>query len=275
MKIVVGVDWSDQDFAALNQAVQLYHPTEVSLVHAIDTGLYFEQGAAVDHETVRGGQLLDRAATKVPAEVKTVKKVNETGSPAELLLNSADTAGADLVVVGTRGRSRIAEAFVGSVSSRVLQHNTRSTLIVKGGARKVRRVLVAIQGIDDGDRIAQWLTKHPFNDSVELCVFNAVVPFDVKNAPQDPRSTGVLQDGATRQQEDLVKAIADKLTGPQYKVSTKVSVGNPSVLIQEQAKNVDLVVVSSHGRKGVSRFLMGSVSHAVVHDVSCPVLIVR
>ncbi len=176
MKLVVAVDWSDQDFAALNQAVQLYRPTEVSLVHAVDMGLYFEQGAAVDHETDRGGQLLDRAATTVPAEVKTVRKINETGNPAELILESADKVAADLVVVGTRGRSRLAEAFVGSVSSRVLLHNTRSTLIVKGGARKVRRVLVSIQGTEDGDRIAQWLTKHPFNDPVELGLFNAVVP---------------------------------------------------------------------------------------------------
>ncbi len=275
MKLVVAVDWSDQDFAALNQAVQLYRPTEVFLVHAVDMGLYFGQEAAVDHEMNRGGQLLDSAATKVPAEVKTVRKINETGNPAELILESSDKVAADLVVVGTRGRSRLAEAFVGSVSSRVLLHNTRSTLIVKGGARKVRRVLVAIQGADDGDYIAQWLTKHPFNDPVELCVFNVVVPFDVKNAPQDPRSTGPLQDGATRKQEDVVKAIAGKLTSPQYNVSTKVSIGNPAVLIQAQAKDMDLVVVSTHGRRGVSRFLMGSVSHAVVHDVSCPVLVVR
>jgi len=275
MKVVIGVDWSDQNFAALTQTVQLYRPTELSLVHAIDTGLYFEQGAAVEHETERGRTLLDQAAAKVPAEAKSVRKISETANPAELLLDSADKVAADLVVVGTRGRSRLAEAFVGSVSSRVLQYNTRSTLIVKGGARTVRRLLVAVQGAEDGDRIAQWLTKHPFTDPVELCVFNVVVPFDVKNAPQDPRSAAPLQDGATRKQEDLVKTIAGRLTGPQYKVSTKVSIGNPPVLIQEQAKDADLVVVSSHGRKGVSRFLMGSVSHAVVHDVSCPVLVVR
>jgi nucleotide-binding universal stress UspA family protein len=46
-------------------------------------------------------------------------------------------------------------------------------------------------------------------------------------------------------------------------------------VIEQEAKGMDLVVVTSHGRKGISRFLLGSVSHAVVHHVTCPVLVLR
>ena len=38
---------------------------------------------------------------------------------------------------------------------------------------------------------------------------------------------------------------------------------------------MDLVVVGSHSRKGVERFLLGSVSHSVVHEVACSILVVR
>ena len=275
MKIVVAIDWSDNDFAALNQAVQLFRPTEVTLVHAVDLSLYFEQGAAVDHETERGGQLLDRAATMVPVEVRTVRKNNESGSPAQIILDSADSAVADLVVVGTRGRSRLAEAFLGSVSDRVLLHATRSTMVVKGEVRKVQRVLVAVEGPEDANRIAQWLTKHPFKDPVDLCVFTAVVPIEVKKTPQDTTSMRALPEGAKRKGEDLVKTTAEKLSRSSYKVSTRIAIGKPAAMIQEQAKDKDLVVMSSHGRTGLSRFLMGSISHSVVHDVTCPVLVVR
>jgi nucleotide-binding universal stress UspA family protein len=275
MKIAIAIDWSDQDFDALTQTIQLYRPTEVTLVHAIDVSLYFEQEMAVDHETDRGGHLLDRAATMLPADVKAIRKINECGSPAQLILDTADHVAAELVVVGTRGRGRLAQAFLGSVSDRVLLHNTRSTMVVKGTARKVRRVLVAIEGFDDGDRIAQWLTKYLFNDPVELCVLNAVVPIEVKRMPQDTQGTKALQEGARRKAEEIVKTTASKLSSPQYTVSTKVAVGKPTAVIQEQSKDMDLVVVSSHGRTGISRFLVGSVSHAVVHDVTCPVLIVR
>ncbi len=84
-----------------------------------------------------------------------------------------------------------------------------------------------------------------------------------------------MQEGSKRKAEEIVKMTAGKISTPQYAVSTKIAVGKPPAVIQEQAKDMDLVVVSSHGRKGVSRFLMGSVSHAVVHDVSCPIIVVR
>ena len=46
-------------------------------------------------------------------------------------------------------------------------------------------------------------------------------------------------------------------------------------MISDASKGVDLVVVGSHGRAGMDRFLLGSVSHAIVHRVACPVLVVR
>jgi hypothetical protein len=41
---------------------------------------------------------------------------------------------------------------------------------IEGGVLKVRRVLAAIEGADNGDRIVKWRMKHPFNDPVERCV---------------------------------------------------------------------------------------------------------
>jgi nucleotide-binding universal stress UspA family protein len=120
-----------------------------------------------------------------------------------------------------------------------------------------------------------WLTTHPFKDATELCVFNAVIPIEVKKATGDEAGIRALLEGAERKAAELVKTTANKLSGSQYRVSTKVAIGKPAVMIQEQAKDKDLVVLSSHGRKGLSRFLMGSVSHSVVHDVACPVIVVR
>jgi nucleotide-binding universal stress UspA family protein len=54
-----------------------------------------------------------------------------------------------------------------------------------------------------------------------------------------------------------------------------VAVGNPAAMVEEQAQAMDLVVVASHGRKGIDRFLLGSVSHAIVHQVTCPILVIR
>jgi len=285
MRVVIGVDWSDQAFAAITQTFQLYRPTDVTLVHGVDLGILehpivAQAGNVQGYDDFRhamvdsGRQLLERAAAMVPAEVASIRKVNEIGSPAQLILDSASNLSAGLVVVGVRGRSRLSEIILGSVSHRVLLHGSRPTLIVRGAARKVQRVLVAIEDRDDADRIAKWLTQHPFADPIELCVLHALVPIGV-NDPYDALGTETWWEGAERYAEELVKSTAGKLLNPRYTVSTKVATGNPAAVIEQEAKAMDLVVVTSHGRKGISRFLLGSVSHAVVHHVTCPVIVLR
>ena len=285
MRVVIGVDWSDQAFAALVQTFQLYHPTDVTLVHGVDLGIlehpFVAQAGNVQgyddfrHAMVDSGrQLLERAAAMVPAEIASIRKVNEIGSPAQLILDSAKNLSADLVVVGVRGRSRLSEVVLGSVSHRVLLHGTRPTLIVRGAARKVQRVLIAIEERNDADRIVKWVMQHPFADPVELRVVHAIVPIGV-NDPYDALGTSTWWEGAERYADELVKSTAGKLLNPHYTVSTKVATGDPASVIEQEAKDMDLVVVTSHGRKGISRFLLGSVSHAVVHHVTCPVLVLR
>ncbi|MEK6585195.1 MAG: universal stress protein [Nitrospirota bacterium] len=285
MRVVIGVDWSDQAFAAVTQTFQLCHPTDVTLVHGVDLGILehpvvAQAGNVQGYDDFRkamvdsGHQLLERAAAMVPAEVTSIRKVNEIGSPAQLILDSAQNLSADLVVVGVRGRSRLSETVLGSVSHRVLMHGSRPTLIVRGAARKVQRVLIAIEERNDADRIVKWLTEHPLADPVELRVVHAIIPIGV-NDPYDALGTSTWWEGAERYAEELVKSTAGKLLNPRYTVSTKVAQGNPAAVIEQEAKDMDLVVVTSHGRKGISRFLLGSVSHAVVHHVTCPILVLR
>ncbi|MBM4125852.1 MAG: universal stress protein [Nitrospira sp.] len=285
MRIAIGVDWSDQALTAVTQTFHLYHPTDVTLVHGVNLGL-FEQPIIAEATNLQGynefrtamvgagRQLLDRTAAMIPADVKTVRKINEIGSPAQVILDSAETVSADLVVVGARGRSRVAESVLGSVSHRVLSHASRPTLIVKDAAHPIQRVLVAVEGRDDADRIIEWLTRHRFANPVELCVLNVVVPIGL-DSPYDALGAKAWWEGAESYAEEFVKDTAAKLLDSQYTVSTKVAVGNPAGVVEEMAHNADLVVAGSHGRTGLARFLLGSVSHAIVHHVSCPVLVIR
>lgn len=285
MRVVIGIDWSDQTFAAVAQTFQLYHPTDVTLVHGIELGILEHplvaqagnvQGYDDFHHAMvdSGRQVVERAATMVPPEVTSIRKVNEISTPAQLILDSAANLSADLIVIGARGRNRLSEVVLGSVSHRVLMHSSRPTLIVRGEARKAQRVLVAIEDRDDADRAVRWLTQHPFAAPVELCVVHAVVPIGINEPYAGPEISAWIED-VQRYAEELVQSTAGKFANSHYKVSTKVVQGNPVAVIEQEAKDMDLVVVTSHGRKGISRFLLGSVSHAVVHHVTCPVLVLR
>jgi nucleotide-binding universal stress UspA family protein len=285
MRVVIGVDWSDQAFAAVTQTFHLYRPTDVTLVHGVELGILkhpfvAQAGNVQGYEDFRnamvesGNQLLERAAALVPAEVPSIRKINEIDSPAQLILDSAEKLSADLVIVGVRGRSRLSEVVLGSVSHRVLLHSTRPVLVARGATRKIQRVLVAVEDRHDADRIVKWLVHHPFAESTEIRLLNVLVPVGISD-PYDAMETGTWWEGAERYADELVNSTAGKLLDPRYTVTTKVATGDPAAVIEQEAQGMDLVVVASHGRTGLSRFLLGSVSHAVVHHVTCPVLVLR
>jgi nucleotide-binding universal stress UspA family protein len=283
--MVIGVDWSDEAFAAVQQALYLYRPTEVTIVHGIEMGIfeyptithiaglqgYEEFRRAV---TAAGAQLLDRTAATVSMPSASVKRINEIGNPAQMILQAAHTAKADLIVVGARGRSRAAEAVLGSVSHRVLMHSPCTTLIARREARPIQKVLVAVEGKADADRIVGWLHDHPFMNPVELCILSVVVPLGVAE-PYMLAGLEPWSEVSRTYAEDLVKRVAASFPSPAYKVRTCVATGQAAATVAAQSEGMDLLVGSTQGRHGLDRFLMGSVSHSIVHRVSSPVLIVH
>ncbi len=95
--------------------------------------------------------------------------------------------------------------------------------------------------------------------------------------PADPAAMwNTLND---HQRKDKVKDfLAQKLGEMGYKeVKIQVAIGDPSTEIIDCAKEIaaDLIVLPSHGHKGVSRFLLGSVAERVVRLSPCPVLVLK
>ena len=78
-----------------------------------------------------------------------------------------------------------------------------------------------------------------------------------------------------KQAEATAKSCAESLRPPHFMASSMIRKGEPATVIAEQAKSFDLVVAGSYGRKGLDRFLLGSVSHAIVHRAPCSVLVIR
>jgi nucleotide-binding universal stress UspA family protein len=94
-------------------------------------------------------------------------------------------------------------------------------------------------------------------------------------APFEPRAE--LLETARQGAESLVKSIASDLGRSGLKTQTEVLSGYPRVAVPEYAKKwgADFVVVGSHGRSGLARFLLGSVAQAVVRTAPCSVEIAR
>jgi nucleotide-binding universal stress UspA family protein len=134
--------------------------------------------------------------------------------------------------------------------------------------------VVAVEGHEDGARIKAWLLAHPFKNPVDLTIVSVVRPIP----STDPFSLFPLQDWtqvARRSAEDLVKGLAAAVMDDHYTVGTEVMMGDPVDMLTERARSADLLIIGSHGRGALERFLLGSISHALLHGVPCPVLVVR
>ena len=285
MRIVAGVDWSDEAFAAVEQIGLLYKPDEVVLVHGVDLGMFHypivaEAANLQGYDDFRhammeaGRQAVERGRALLPAETPSIRTLCEVHHPASFILDSAATVKADLIAVGTHDHSRLTEVFSGSISHRILLHSTVPTLIVKGKARPVSRVLMAVEGREDAIRLKTWLTSHPFKNPVAVTILSVVPSLHMV----DPHLVVGLEGWAEQSKqhaEQIVKDTARALASQQFTVATDVRQGDPVTTVCEVGNSHDLIVVGSHGRKGLDRFLLGSVSHGIVHRASCSVLVVR
>lgn len=76
---------------------------------------------------------------------------------------------------------------------------------------------------------------------------------------------------------EQLEILADQLKVEGIKATTEVIRGHAAESILECARhrNVDLIAMTTHGRSGISRWLMGSVASKVVHAATVPVLLIR
>jgi nucleotide-binding universal stress UspA family protein len=285
MRIVAGVDWSDEAFAAVEQVGLLYRPDVVVLVHGVDLGMFQSPmvAGAVNlqgYDEFRqamieaGRQAVERCRTLLPPEIPSIRTLCEVQHPAAFILDSAAAVKADLIAMGTHDHSRMTEVFAGSISHRILLHATVPTLIVKRKARPVARVLLAVEGSEDAIRLRTWLTSHPFKNPVAVTILSVVPSLHIAN-PHLMAGLEGWSEQSKRHAEQVVTDMAQALASPQFTVATDVRLGDPVTTVCEVGNSHDLIVIGSHGRKGLDRFLLGSVSHGIVHQTGCSVLVVR
>jgi nucleotide-binding universal stress UspA family protein len=121
---------------------------------------------------------------------------------------------------------------------------------------------------------ALQVARSMVNDTNQL----QVIHIDTLVIPAgDPGSIyGVVSQDTQR--DNLVKAFRERVAGTELAdVSFEVRFGDPGSEITKYASQVgaDLLVISSHGRTGISRLLIGSVAERVVRLSPCPVLVLR
>jgi nucleotide-binding universal stress UspA family protein len=287
MKITIAVDGSTYSKHAIQTLAHLAPPEELVLVHAINIpdfnyamispDLRAEVHADMEAKLRKKGEgILTQAKEELPSDFSQVQVIHQIGHPVDVILETASSSKSHLIILGARGLGQVKELVLGSTSHRILMHAPCSAMVIKKPVPRLKKILMPIEGEDDISMALQFLALQPFRKAVEIDVI-AVWPQPQLAWPVTLGQSKLLEMRAIEEAQDRMKSVTDKLTRMNYSAETKVGMGDPAFAILEQAKasQADLILMGTHGRGGLARFLIGSVSHSVLHQADCPVLIVR
>ncbi len=221
-----------------------------------------------------GARLLDRIVSLLPMDCGPVTKHMEIGSPADRIVEYAEQHQIGLILVGARGLGPIKERLMGSVSHRVLTFSKGAVLILPNFVKSLKQVLLPLQGSQDAERALSFLRHHPFREPVTITALT-VLPQTRPPWPVDAVAEREMESQALRSADAFIKSVAGDLNLMGYTTHAKSALGVPveAILQEAGAISADLLIMGSRGRHGLSRIVLGSVAHAVLHHVPCPLLV--
>jgi nucleotide-binding universal stress UspA family protein len=236
-------------------------------------GVQFYEASTDRGREARMKQELRSTYAEIPIEVEYHVK---EGDPAAEIVRTADAIRADLIVVGTHGRTGLSWVLAGSVACAVMQRAGCPVLAVhsSGQTRSAEGIASILHPTDFSERsdAALRVARELARDlGVRLDLLH-VAPFDVyihdMNVPVDlTASRSALEDLRRRVDGSDLK----------YPVECRLSQGDPAEQILRRAGelNPGMIVMGTHGRTGLGRLLFGNVAEYVLPRASCPVLVVR
>jgi len=278
-KILVAVDGSESSIHALRESFKLAASekcwiTVVSVIPPYEGEL--ELVGVRDVKTALK-QPCEKALSMANDIAKTeralIKTVCEEGEIYERIVDLADAENCDLIVMGRRGMSRLEKTLVGSVTARVIGHSQRDVLVVPDNSPiGWERILIA----SDGSRYSKAAVAKAIDFAKsyggELRIVSVV---DVP--PEFYAEAPNTLDGMVAKAKGYTKDLKSQAESAGVKAETFVGEGEAYKFISDLAikQKAHTIIMGSHGRTGLKRLLMGSVTEKVIGHAPCPVLVAK
>lgn len=304
MKILLAIDGSEPSKAAVKEIARQRFPdgSEVRVVSVVETH-YLSEGFAGEGTNMDLYVEIERSGHKLAQMVveKAAKRLgtNEysdhlrittevlSGPPKVAILEDAEVFGADLIVIGSHGYGMVERFLLGSVSLGVAIHAKCSVRIARSprAKRKAMKVILATDGSRQSKAAVDETVRQIFPEGSQIQVLSVVDPPYMTGSYAWEGVDATLYIEVERIEREQSNAAVEKAAAElrasneseDLTVTTKVLSGSPKGLILEEAETfgADLIIVGSHGKGMVDRFLLGSVSQSVALHASCSVEIVR
>ena len=195
-----------------------------------------------------------------------------SGSPEREIVRKADQWQADLIVVGSHGRTALGRFFLGSVSQKVAADAHCSVRIARGQAQEgVRpvRIAIGLDGLPGADAAVRTVASRFWPPQTEARLITTVGPYT------HAADQGMKEE--IERAEAMQAQAAALLREAGIEVSSIVTTEDPkqSILQEAERMGADCIFVGNNRHSGLERFVLGSVSTAIATRAHCSVEVVR
>jgi nucleotide-binding universal stress UspA family protein len=210
-----------------------------------------------------------------------VRRVHSRGTdPAPIIINYAESQDVDLVVMGTAGRTGISRLLNRSVAVDVVRESACPVVVTREGSampNSISRILVPVDLSAFSAPLLRAAARVAGDFDAELVITHVVEPLPFPVPLVGAVTIHDLIPDPIRETEVHLKRLIESMEGLPDGVRVHVHEGHAAVGIQEAAEevNADLVVMASHGRSGLERIMLGSVTARVLRRSECAVQVLR
>jgi nucleotide-binding universal stress UspA family protein len=281
--LVVGYDDSPSSKAALIEASNLAkkHGGRVILVHAVffDTEEFGIAPEQLEKRLKIGEKACIQSKDMVSSEFGIeVQSLLCEGDPPDVILDVAQGKQADLIVLGTHGRKGLNKLLMGSVTSRIIADAPTDVLVVKKPciecSGEYKSILVPFDGSDFSKRALNRACRLAQNDNAEVTVLYVIPRYEEMI---DFFKTASIRMSLYKEAARITASAKGLASLQGIMVKTGIAEGHAADKIIEAARKMvnGLIVMGSHGYRGMNKAIMGSTAERVILDATCPILAVR
>lgn len=289
-RVLCPIDFSDTSHHALAHAAAMarWHQAQLTMLYVIPYLPAMDMPPLPLGDAERADILarMREFADIVPREVHVDCLVREAPLVHEAIVDGVEATQADMLVMGTHGRSGVQRLFLGSVTEKVMRTVKCPTLIVPPRAHDVapdtpvmfRQILCPTDFLASSLKAVEYAITVAEESDAQLTLLHVVEMLAaVGEVPSVDdhyaRLRGATIADARRQLSNLIPDEARAYCT----MDTVVVEGRAykQILCHAKERSADLIVMGVHGRGAIDLLLFGSTTHHVLRASTCPVLIVR
>ncbi|MCC2640078.1 MAG: putative Universal stress protein [Nitrospira sp.] len=237
----------------------------------------------LDHlraESVRGLEVIHKQAAVAG---QAIQSRIEVGIPSQAIQVVAETINADLLLLGTHGRTGLDHVLIGSTAERVVRMAPCPVLTVKAGKddasfRKIgpiKRIVVPVDLSQCSFDALEYAARFAAHTGASITILHVMEP--VAYGLDFSLTLAMEWKYHRKHLEERLKVLSACLTAHGVRADHALQPGLPadSITAYVTEHGYDLMIMGTHGRRGLSHILVGSIAGAMLRHAPCPVLTVR